>query len=262
MKWLKHHADAHEDAKLRKVMIRYGAEGYALYWYCLELIAGKVSAEDLTFELEHDAELIAHVLRIDPARVEEILAVMVELGLFEESDGRITCLKIARHLDERFARGEALKAIIREAKRRTLTHDSLKRILQASEDTGQTSARPSEDAGKTISGNRAEQSRAKRSRTENSHRFAEFWSAYPRRVARNGAEKAWARLAPDDALVDRILADLGRRDWANADPKFIPHPTTYLNNRRWEDEPAATASVRAPVDTLLAGVINLRGAAS
>lgn len=51
MKWLKHHTDAHEDAKLRKVMIRYGAEGYALYWYCLELIASKFSAEDLTFEL-------------------------------------------------------------------------------------------------------------------------------------------------------------------------------------------------------------------
>ena len=180
MKWIKHHADAHEDAKLRKVMIRYGAEGYAVYWYCLELIAGKVSAEDLTFELEHDAELIAHSLRIDSARVQEIMVFMVGLGLFEESEGRITCLKIARHLDERFARSDALKAIIREAKARTLTHENLKRILQSPEDAVQTSAIPSEYAVKTISGSGAKRSGAKRSKAElYSHRFAEFWSVYP-----------------------------------------------------------------------------------
>jgi len=256
MKWIKHHADAHEDAKLRKVMIRYGAEGYAVYWYCLELIAGKVSAEDLTFELEHDAELIAHSLRIDSARVQEIMGFMVGLGLFEESEGRITCLKIARHLDERFARSDALKAIIREAKARTLTHENLKRILQSPEDAVQTSAIPSEYAVKTISGSGAKRSGAKRSKAElYSHRFAEFWSVYPRKVAKPGATKAWGALKPDDALIDKILADLCRREWESADPKFIPHPATYLNNRRWEDAPATASPARLARDTLMVGVI-------
>jgi len=43
VKWVKHDTDAHRDAKLRRLMLAYGMEGYGLYWYCVELIAGDVS---------------------------------------------------------------------------------------------------------------------------------------------------------------------------------------------------------------------------
>ena len=43
MKWFKHEAAANMDAKLQEVLLDYGLEGYGLYWYCLELIAGKGS---------------------------------------------------------------------------------------------------------------------------------------------------------------------------------------------------------------------------
>jgi hypothetical protein len=61
MRWFKHDADANADAKLKKVRIKYGMQGYGLYWYCLELIAGNVDVDNITFELEHDAEIIAHL---------------------------------------------------------------------------------------------------------------------------------------------------------------------------------------------------------
>ena len=59
MKWFKHEAAANMDAKLQEVLLDYGLEGYGLYWYCLELIAGKVEPGNLTFELEHDCRIIA-----------------------------------------------------------------------------------------------------------------------------------------------------------------------------------------------------------
>ena len=96
MEWFKHDTNAANDAKIKKLLIRHGAVGYAVYFHCLELIAGNVSRTNITFELEHDAEIIADDLRIrgDGSRsgadiVSEIMRTIVSLGLFEEDGGRI-----------------------------------------------------------------------------------------------------------------------------------------------------------------------------
>ena len=88
------------DAKLQEVLLDYGLEGYGLYWYCLELIAGNVEADKLTFELEHDARIIARNTGSSVQRVEEMMGRFSSLGLFENSDGVITCLKLAKVSDD------------------------------------------------------------------------------------------------------------------------------------------------------------------
>ena len=122
MQWFKHSSCAHNDAKLEKVLMKYGADGYGLYWYCLELIAGKISSKDITFKLEHDAEILGYRLKIDSLRVEEIMRYCITLGLFEESSGTITCLKLAKSLDERWTRSEDLKSVIK------MSSDSLQTV--------------------------------------------------------------------------------------------------------------------------------------
>lgn len=117
MRWFKHFTDSRSNGKLKKVLIRYGAEGYATYWYCLEQIASELSGTNLTFELKHDAEVIGHELKVDSAKVEEIMRYMISIGLFEAPDTkRITCIKIAKYLEENYARSTQLKEIIRDAK--------------------------------------------------------------------------------------------------------------------------------------------------
>ncbi|WP_052493306.1 hypothetical protein [Rhodococcus sp. MEB064] len=69
--------------------------------------------------------------------------------------------------------------------------------------------------------------------------FAEFWSAYPRKVGKGAAEKAFTRAvkrAGDTVVLDgvrRLAADPN----LPTEKKFIPHPRTWLNEDRWEDEP-------------------------
>ena len=73
--------------------------------------------------------------------------------------------------------------------------------------------------------------------------FKDFWKVYPRHVAKQNAEKAWKKLNPDDNLLQAILADVNRRlggEWRGKDMQYIPHPSTYLNQRRWEDETEVT----------------------
>lgn len=100
MKWFKHDSDAGSDAKLRKLRMKYGAQGYGIYWYCLELIARNVDKNNLTFELEHDADLIADDFKLSAELVQEMMIYMSNLGLFENVNGIITCLKMASRTDE------------------------------------------------------------------------------------------------------------------------------------------------------------------
>lgn len=116
MKWVKHDTDAHRDAKLRRLMLAYGMEGYGLYWYCVELIAGDVSADKYTFELEHDAEIISHDTGISVTKVNEMMAFMVDLKLFESDLGIITCLKIAKRLDSSMTSNPDMRKLISRLK--------------------------------------------------------------------------------------------------------------------------------------------------
>lgn len=76
--------------------------------------------------------------------------------------------------------------------------------------------------------------------------FAEFWQAYPRKTAKVEAVKAWNRQQPPLAATLEALARQVR-GWT--DPKFIPHPSTWINQRRWEDEtPAIGDTYRQPVE--------------
>lgn len=100
MKWFKHDSNASFDAKLKKVRLRYGMQGYGLYWYCLEQIAKNVDQHNLTFELEEDAELIAADTGIHYEQVNEMMLYFVTLKLFENNNGIITCIKMLRRTDE------------------------------------------------------------------------------------------------------------------------------------------------------------------
>lgn len=86
-------------------------------------------------------------------------------------------------------------------------------------------------------------------------RFPEFYAVYPRHEARARAERAWAALDPDDALVDKILAAVAwqTRDGclqprADADGRsFVPLPASWIRARRWDDErPRGNGHAAAP----------------
>lgn len=70
--------------------------------------------------------------------------------------------------------------------------------------------------------------------------FQEFWDAYPRHTDRAKAEAAFRR-ARKRYPLSLILGGVERLVAERRDPQFIPHPTTWLNGRRWEDEPVAAS---------------------
>lgn len=70
--------------------------------------------------------------------------------------------------------------------------------------------------------------------------FEKFWEAYPKRIGKGAAEKAWSRLKPDEAcrkaIINAIAVQKKSVEWQRESGQFIPHPATWLNQKRWLDE--------------------------
>lgn len=88
--------------------------------------------------------------------------------------------------------------------------------------------------------------------------FDDFWTTYPRKVSKGDAEKAFAKLNPDEHLLGMILAAvqraMTREQWQKDGGRFIPHPATWLNRRGWEDEDVDPAAEAHPSTARLGGI--------
>lgn len=78
--------------------------------------------------------------------------------------------------------------------------------------------------------------------------FEDFWNLWPtgHKVAKEDAIKAWKKLRVDDELFSKMAAALSwqkqSKSWTESGGKYIPHPATWLNGHRWEDERPAEAT--------------------
>jgi hypothetical protein len=69
--------------------------------------------------------------------------------------------------------------------------------------------------------------------------FDHFYTLYPRKTGKAAALRAWQKIRPDKDLRFKIAERLRTFiaiDWCETPPRFIPHPATWLNAGRWEDE--------------------------
>ncbi len=212
------------DAKLKRLKMRYGMEGYGLYWYCLEIIAANVDQNNYTFELTHDAEIISFDTGLHKDQIEEMMRYMVELNLFESSNGIITCLKMAKRLDQSMTSNPILRNIIKK------NHDGVmilseqirldkirnKQYVSSGDDTLIQCDCPKKANGKD---------------------FERFWESWPVKRNKAKARQAFIRKKFDLEDVETLIADV--KDRIKHDPQwkrgFIPHCSTYLNGERWED---------------------------
>ena len=67
--------------------------------------------------------------------------------------------------------------------------------------------------------------------------FERFWKEYPRKVNKQGALNAFLKIDEDIAVLLEALKNHKRSaQWTKDGGAFIPHPTTWLNQKRWEEE--------------------------
>ena len=79
---------------------------------------------------------------------------------------------------------------------------------------------------------------------EYSEDFLEFWKGYPKKVGKGEAFKKWKKERISGAELSDILNALKWQKstdvWRKNGGQYIPNPSTYISQRRWEDEPMGT----------------------
>ena len=91
--------------------------------------------------------------------------------------------------------------------------------------------------------------------------FKKFWSAYPRKVGKTTCLSKFERIfkgkapAEQRSLLERMLSAIATQSRSSQwqeDERYIPHPTTWLNQGRWEDEGVAPQRSQADIERELA----------
>ncbi len=78
-------------------------------------------------------------------------------------------------------------------------------------------------------------------------RFSDFWNVYPIKKKKKTSHEIWKRKRLDsiaDQLIQNVVTCLkSDKRWLDG---FIPDPTTYLNQERWDDELQVVAAGNKP----------------
>ena len=76
-------------------------------------------------------------------------------------------------------------------------------------------------------------------------RFEEFYQAYPKHLKKAEVEKWFYKNKPDETLFKTIMTQLEKfkdsKEWKQT--QYIPYPSTWLNQKRWEDEIKTQADI-------------------
>lgn len=233
MKWFKHQADANLNAKLQEVILDHGMEGYGLYWFCIELVAMNVTSSKLTFELEHDARIIARMTGLPASKVESIMTDFISLDLFSASEGRIQCLKLAKRCDDFTAKAIRTNGV------QAIESNEEKQSPTKSENV------PLEDRSKKVEGRSKNVEDIPKNDSNIEEQFNIFWDRYHKKQNKAQAMKSFkaaikrCKIKNVDEFTEMLITDCDNRIRVNQFGFDNLNASTYLNNNRWEDETKA-----------------------
>ena len=232
MHWLKHDAGAHMNVKHQKLIRKYGIQGYGLYWMIVEMITERIDENNLTFTLEQDLEMLVRAAHLDKqvgvqipfdpcAWCVQFLNYCTEIKLFYlNCDDEICCPAIAERLTKSMTSNHIMRKIIETLKSYPTPEQRRDAIMNKTIDID-----TEKEMSVQVNGSL--------------ERFAEFWALYPRKINKKRAEKIWVKQNLDliaDLILARLQSQLESDPAFGGDTKFIPHPSTYLNNERWNDD--------------------------
>lgn len=137
--------------------------------------------------------------------------------------------------------------------------DSSRRKAASGKHGGSKSTEKEKQTGSKTEANRKQTAREKENEIEiekeieykskKAEFFERFWQAYPRKVGRVKAEAAFKKVDVEESVLMAALENHKRSDqWKKDNGQFIPHPATWLNGKRWEDEESAPVLTSRQMD--------------
>jgi predicted phage replisome organizer len=231
VKWIKITTDIFDDEKI--LLIESLPDSYAIItvWFKLLCLAGKQnnSGVFLMGRIPYTDKMLATIFRMKETTVTLALKTFEDFGMIEIVDGVITIPNWGKHqnLDQLESKKQYMRNYMAEYREKQKALTSGKSNCKTNSKANVSQAE--EDKDKEIDKDK-----------EDICSFDEFWSAYPKKKAKEAARKAWVKLKPDETLgkeiIQAVIESAKTKDWLKENGKYIPYPATYLNGKRWEDE--------------------------
>lgn len=211
-----------------------------------------------------DPETVDALYGYDDGTTAAVFGALTEKGLI--CDGRICAWEKRQPKRERDDDSAARVRQHREMKRRETTDNATIDNGNASVTPGNASVTPPEQRREekkilnthplTPSQARGEDDAASPSRSDSGKKaqppskvraspaysadFEAFWQAYPRKIGKDAAYKVWKRkrheLPPPEELAAILARQCHCEQWQRDGGQYVPHPATWLNQGRWQDE--------------------------
>ncbi|WP_195985334.1 Lin1244/Lin1753 domain-containing protein [Clostridium sp. D33t1_170424_F3] len=252
--WFPHYAKGTSDSRTKFILEDgWGNDGYAFWFKLLELLCRSNGHCYNCAENGNKRYLVAY-MKVDEEKANAILEALVDMGKIDrelwEGAQIIWCQNLVDNLSNMYSKrtvSAPIKPVLGELSGRKLD--------EIDERGGETGTPPDEaDEGAGTPPPTAPKPRRKKPSSlskKQEERFNRFWHAYPKKVAIGETEKAWAKIDPDDELAEKIIKaveDAKRLDSRFREPRWTPHPATWLNGREWENEYDTTTQKGGPHD--------------
>lgn len=245
VKWIKIVTDIFDDEKILLIESMPDADSIIVIWFKLLCLAGRQNNSGVFLmngRIPYTDEMFATIFRRKLNTVRMALRTFEQYGMIEIINDTVTIPNWSKHqtLDQIERKREYMKNYMQKRREE-------QRLLAEGEPACKTNSKANDKANDKANVSRADKIREDKIREDKNEiilgLFERFWKEYPRKVSKPAALRAWKGLKADAALADRIIADVKRRcdtEWKGQEIQFIPHPSTYLNQRRWEDETGPT----------------------
>jgi hypothetical protein len=93
---------------------------------------------------------------------------------------------------------------------------------------------------KTLNTNTNSNSDTGRNKAQHVALFDIFWEKYPKKVGKGYAKKCFLKLKPTKKRLDEIIKAIDEQkasdQWKKDNGRYIPNPSTWINQERWGDE--------------------------
>lgn len=251
IKWIKLSTDVFNNRKIRQIECMPDGDTIFVIWFKILALAGEINDSGqvyLTKEIPYTEHLLATQFNRPIATVRLALQTFQQFGMIEIIDNLILVSNW-----EKYQNIEGMERVREQTRLRVAKFRENKRLAECNATSNATSRygnageeEKEEERDKEITppiipptgGNAGEKDKDRLKA-----RFNDFWSAYPRKTGKGDAEKEWMRLKPNAELFETILNALNAiketAQWKREGGRFVPLPATWLNQRRWEDDPNA-----------------------
>ncbi len=211
IRWIKISVGLFSDDKIRLIRAMEHGNELVLIWIQLLLLAGRVNRDGLLMlsgtDIPYSEEMMAGQFETDPSLFRRALDLFIRYGMVQDLNGAYSITNWSKHQSS----------------------EGLQRIREQNRARKQAERERNRNA---LSGGGRP--------TSSADWFERFWKAYPKKVGRIPAEKAFARCKPTEELTERMIRALEKAKrseaWQRENGRFIPNPATWLNQHRWEDE--------------------------